>query len=119
MKKTALLLAATCMAFQGAAHALGVTPYLPLHLDPDVENAVERVLILGDEPVMTRPIPAALVLDALPKACRVDRPLCRRVRQYLERYMHATGVEFASVSAAVTSGRSDIALPNLHGEKAQ
>ena len=79
MKKAALLLAATCIASQGAAYALGVTPYLPLNLDPDVESQVERVLILGDEPVMTRPIPAALVLEALPKACKVDRSEERRV----------------------------------------
>ena len=119
MKKTALLLAATCIASQGVAHALGVTPYLPLNLDPDVESQVERVLILGDEPVMTRPIPAALVLEALPKACRVDRPLCESVRRYLSRYMRTTGVEFTSLSAAATSGSSRTTLPNQHGEKAQ
>jgi hypothetical protein len=119
MKKTALLLATSVLASQGAAYALGVSPYLPLNLDPDVENQVERVLILGDEPVMTRPIPAALVLDALPKACKVDRPLCESVRRYLDRYMHTTGVEFTSVSAAATSGSSNIVLPNQHGEKAQ
>ncbi|HEX5207881.1 MAG TPA: hypothetical protein VFW10_08855, partial [Steroidobacteraceae bacterium] len=66
MRRTALLLAASMVASQGVAYALGVTPYLPLNLDPDVEAQVERVLILGDEPVMTRPIPAALVLEALP-----------------------------------------------------
>jgi Capsule assembly protein Wzi len=119
MKKTALLLATSLIASQGVAHALGVTPYLPLNLDPDVEAQVERVLILGDEPVMTRPIPAALVLQALPRACKVDRPLCERVRHFLDRYMHTTGVEFTSVSAAETSGTSNITLPNLHGEKAQ
>ncbi|HEY6515938.1 MAG TPA: capsule assembly Wzi family protein [Steroidobacteraceae bacterium] len=119
MKKTALLLATSVIASQGAAYALGVTPYLPLNLDPDVESQVERVLILGDEPVMTRPIPAALVLDALPKACKVDRPLCESVRRYLDRYMHSTGVEFTSVSAAATSGSSNTVLPNQHGEKAQ
>lgn len=119
MRKTVLLLAATCVASQGVAHALGVSPYLPLNLDPDVETQVERVLILGDEPVMTRPIPAALVLDALPKACRIDRPLCERVRHYLDRYMHTTDVEFTSVSLADTSGSANIVLPNQHGEKAQ
>jgi hypothetical protein len=119
MKKKALLLAASFIATQGVAHALGVTPYLPLNLDPDVEYQVERVLILGDEPVMTRPIPAALVLEALPKACKVDRPLCESVRRYLNRYMQTTGVEFTSLSAAATSGSSDIVLPNQHGEKAQ
>ncbi len=119
MKRTALLLATSLIASQGVAHALGVTPYLPLNLDPDVESQVERVLILGDEPVMTRPIPAALVLEALPKACKVDRPLCESVQHYLSRYMQATGVEFTSVSAAATSGSSNITLPNRHGEKAQ
>lgn len=119
MKKTALLLATGFMASQGAAYALGVTPYLPLNLDPDVEAQVERVLILGDEPVMTRPIPAALVLEALPEACKVDRPLCKSVQRYLDRYMHTTGVEFTSVSLATTSGSSNITLPNQHGEKAQ
>jgi hypothetical protein len=119
MKKTALLLAMSVIGSQGVAHALGVTPYLPLNLDPDVETQVERVLILGDEPVMTRPIPAALVLKALPKACKVDRPLCDRVRHYLRRYMHGNGVEFTSVSLAATSGSSNIVLPNQHGEKAQ
>jgi hypothetical protein len=119
MKKTALLLATGLVASQGMAYALGVTPYLPLNLDPDIETQVERVLILGDEPVMTRPIPAAMVLQALPKACKVDRPLCERVRHYLDRYMHTTGVEFTSVSLAATSGSSKIALPNQHGEKAQ
>ncbi len=107
------------LALWHSASARGVTPYLPLNLDPDVENAIERVLILGDQPVLSRPIPAAMVLRALPKACRVDRPLCERVRHYLDRYMHGTGVEFASVSAAVTTGKSNVALPNLHGTKAQ
>jgi hypothetical protein len=119
MKKTALLLATSLIASQGMAYALGVSPYLPLNLDPEVETQVERVLILGDEPVMTRPIPAAMVLEALPKACKVDRPLCESVRRYLDRYMHVTGVEFTSLSAAAPSGKSDITLPNQHGEKAQ
>ena len=92
MRKAPLLLATSLLASQGVAYALGVSPYLPLNLDPDVENQVERVLILGDEPVMTRPIPAALVLEALPKACKVDRPLCESVRHYLDRYMQSSGV---------------------------
>lgn len=119
MRRTALLLAAGMIASQGVAYALGVTPYLPLNLDPDVEAQVERVLILGDQPVMTRPIPAALVLEALPKACKADRPLCEQVRHYLDRYMKTTGVEFTSLSAAATSGSSNITLPNQHGQKAQ
>ena len=113
------LMLLTLLALSPTVFARGVTPYLPLNLDPAIQNAVERVLILGDEPVLSRPIPAALVLEALPKACRVDRPLCERVRHYLRRYMHSNGVEFASVSLGVTAGNSNITLPNQHGEKAQ
>jgi Capsule assembly protein Wzi len=112
--KTALL-AALQFTLIGTAAANGVTPYLPLNLAPEVEREVERVLILGDKPVMTRPIPAALVLEALPKACTIDAPLCERVRTYLGRYMHATGVEFASAAGSASSGHSDVAIPNDHG----
>ncbi|MHB1540896.1 MAG: capsule assembly Wzi family protein [Steroidobacteraceae bacterium] len=107
------------MLLCGSALASGVSPYLPLNLDPAVQNAIDRVLILGDQPVLVRPIPAALVLRALPKACRVDRPLCERVRKYLRRYMQGTGVEFTSVTLAATGGKSNITLPNQHGRRAQ
>ena len=101
------------------AHAKGVTPYLPLNLDPEVERQIERVLVLGDKPVMTRPIPAELVLDALPKACKADAVLCENVRKYLKRYMRGAGVEFGSLEASTSSGSSNIVIPNQHGETEQ
>lgn len=116
-RRTFLLLALLA-AVHPQAHARGVTPYLPLNLDPEVERAVERVLILGGKPVMTRPIPAAVVLDALPKACQVDAVLCNRVRRALKQYMQNSAVEFASVAGAITNG-SNAVIPNQHGERAQ
>jgi len=95
-----------------------VTPYLPLNLDPEVEREVERVLILGDKPVMTRPIPAAMVLDALPRACAVDPVLCGRVRRALKKYMGDSALEFASVEGAYTNG-ARVVMPNQHGETTQ
>ncbi len=100
-------------------HARGVSPYLPLDLDPELEREVERVLILGDKPVMTRPIPAAMVLDALPKACAVDPVLCRRVRRALKVYMHDSALEFASIEGSAVNGDSKLVIPNLHGQTAQ
>src|ERR1700760_1442898 len=91
-------------------HARGVTPYLPLNLDPELEREVERVLILGDRPVMTRPIPAAMVLDALPKACALDPVLCRRVRRALKVYMQDSALEFASVEGAAVNGDSKLVI---------
>jgi hypothetical protein len=95
-----------------------VSPYLPLNLDPEVEREVERVLILGNKPVMTRPIPAAVVLDALPKACTIDPGLCGRVRRVLSRYMSDSALEFASVAGAATNG-AKVVMPNQHGETTQ
>jgi hypothetical protein len=96
-----------------------VSPYLPLNLDPELEREVERVLILGDKPVMTRPIPAAAVLDALPKACAVDPVLCRRVRRALKVYMHDSALEFASIEGSAVNGDSKLVIPNLHGQTEQ
>lgn len=88
--------------------ARGVTPYLPLNLAPELEQQIERVLILGDKPVLKRPFAAATVLDALPKACAVDLELCQSVRAYLGRYMGSLGVPLLAVEAAITS---DEAVP--------
>jgi hypothetical protein len=96
-----------------------VTPYLPLNLDPELEREVERVLILGDRPVMKRPIPAAMVLDALPKACSVDPELCRRVRRALKKYMSDSALEFASIQGTAVSGDSKIVIPNEYGQTVQ
>jgi Capsule assembly protein Wzi len=118
MKRVGLLAVVLAAASMENALARGVTPYLPLNLDPEVEREVERVLVLGDKPVMTRPIPAAVVLDALPKACKADAVLCERVRRYLKRYMHGAGLEFASAEADTTHG-SKLIVPNEHGLSAQ
>ncbi len=100
----------------GSAFGRGVTPYLPLNLEPEIERQIERVLILGDQPVMRRPIAAATVLDALPKACKVDAVLCRQVRRYLSRYTHTFGITHASLEGATSSGAgADAVAPNRYG----
>lgn len=99
---------------QAKAFAAGVTPYLPLNLEPEIESQIERVLILGNQPVMTRPIAAATVLKALPKACKVDAALCQRVQRYLARYTHSSGLTHASIEGAHGTGVNDT-LPNSYG----
>jgi len=66
------------LGFQSVAMALGrgVSPYLPLNLEPEIESQIERVLILANMPVMTRPIAAATVERALTKARKIDPVLC-------------------------------------------
>ena len=96
------------------AFARGVSPYLPLNIDPYIERQIERVLILADQPVLTRPIAAATVLDALPRACRVDPTLCEEVRHYLSRYMRNWSLTDATLEAS-TSGGARTTLPNRYG----
>jgi hypothetical protein len=95
------------------ALARGASPYLPLNMSPEMERQIERVLILADRPILSRPIPAATVLDALPTACRIDAALCANVRRYLQRYMNTIDLPHASVEAAATDGTAP--LPNRHG----
>src|SRR6185295_3618568 len=97
-----------------SAHARGVSPYLPLHQSPEFERKIERLLILADRPILTRPIAAATVLDALPKACERDAQLCEEVREYLAGFMRSAGISYLSASIGGGSG-ADTPLPNRHG----
>ena len=97
-----------------AVQGRGVSPYLPLHLSPEYARLVERVMVLADKPIITRPIAAAAVLDALPAACELDAALCVQVRRYLSGYMKTVGISHASLAVAATSSERT-ALPNRHG----
>ena len=96
------------------AFGRGVSPYLPLNMEPEIERQIERVLILADKPVMRRPIAAATVLEALPKACAIDAALCKQVTRYLARYTHNSGLTHLSVEGSATSG-ADSTLPERYG----
>lgn len=98
------------------AVASGASPYLPLNLSPEIERQVERVLVLGGRAVMTRPVPIATVLEALPKACQRDARLCRQVRAYLDRYFGEAGVTEASAEIAGAT-HSTTTMPNERGER--
>ena len=108
------LFAALGLGGANAGRADGVSAYLPLNLEPEIERQVERVLILADEPILKRPFAVALVQLALPKACESDLPLCTRVGKYLERYGRDYAVTHASATGSAHQG-ADITDPNQHG----
>src|SRR5271168_998299 len=97
------------------APAAGVSAYLPLNLEPEMERQVERVLILADEPILKRPFSVALVELALPKACEVDKSLCEKVKRYLQRYSRDYAVTYASATGSITHGGAGDVVPNGHG----
>ncbi len=125
----AVVAAVAAAATSAPAHASGTSPYLPLNLSPDIERKVEQVLILGDQAVMTRPVPISRVLTALPKACQRDEKLCEQVRRYLDRYFNTLAVTHAAGDVAASDGSSSqchqtctpgsasLQLPNEHGER--
>jgi len=106
------VIAATLLG--SAVQGRGVSPYLPLNQSPEIERQIEKILILADKPVMTRPIAAATVWDALPAACELNPVICAQVRNYLSAYMHSAGLTHASLAISATSGKRTT-LPNRHG----
>lgn len=114
MRKVGRVAAGLWLAAGGPVFAAGVTPYLPLNLEPEIESQIERVLILGNQPVLTRPIAAATVIKALPKACKKDPVLCEKVERYLARYTHHSGLTHASIEVAHGTGVNDT-LPDSYG----
>jgi hypothetical protein len=108
-------IAGTLMVGSGTAIAGGVTAYLPMNLEPEIERQIERVLILADEPILKRPFSVELVKLALPQACQVDKPLCTRVGKYLERYSRDYAVSHASATGSVAHAKDGVVLPDQHG----
>ena len=105
---------ACCMLAALGAHARGVSPYLPLQQSPEIERSIERLLILADKPILKRPIAAATVFDALPKACERDAgPLQRG--EALSRELHAHRRHRQASLAAGTGAGTLSTLPNRHG----
>jgi len=109
----ALLLGAASAPARGE----GLSAYLPLNLEPEIERQIERVLILADEPLLKRPIPVELVKLALPQACKIDKPLCHKVERYLERYSRDYALTHASITGSATHDKDKDAgvVPNAYG----
>ena len=113
--RPAISLACVLTPWAGSALAGGVSAYLPLNLEPEMERQIERVLILADEPILKRPFAVGLVQAALPQACLVDKPLCAKVKRYLERYSRDYAVTHASATGSATHNADGIVEPNSHG----
>ena len=105
--------AAACLA--PSAWASGLSGYLPLNLEPEMERQIERVLILADEPILKRPFAISLVEYALPQACLVDKPLCTKVKRYLQRYSRDYAVTHASATGSIAHDRDGGVMPNEYG----
>lgn len=93
----------------------GISPYLPLHLSPEIESQVAQLLINAGDVQLSRPVRAATVKRALSHGCAPDPALCARVRSYLNRYMNNYGVSHAAATLRYSEA-ADEALANQRGE---
>jgi len=109
--RSALLLFTLAIAGQAMAQVSG---YLPLSLAPEVENRVEKLMVLAGVPVVTRPLRVATVMHALSGACPRNRNLCLQVKRDLAPYLSAYAITEVSVEAAATNS-NPIIQPNQHG----
>jgi hypothetical protein len=114
MKRVRVAAALAFGLVSATAAARGASPYLPMNLDPELESQIQRVLVLANRPMLTRPIAAAAVLDALPTACRVEPETCFEVRRALAIYMHDTGIGHLSVELTA-AGDASGSVPNTYG----
>lgn len=115
-RRLTALIAATLLG--GPALSRGVSPYLPLNQSPEIERRIEKALMLADVAMLTRPVPAAVLWDALPTVCERDASLCQEIRTYLRSYMNTAGITHAGLASFVTSG-AKTALPNKYGMDAR
>src|SRR5271168_3014102 len=113
--RCSLIVGSMLLTVWHVAPAAGVSAYLPLNLEPEMERQIERVLILADEPILKRPFAVKLVEDALPQACMVDKPLCTQVKRYLQRYSRDYAVTHASATGSITHDAAGVVVPNEHG----
>jgi hypothetical protein len=59
-----------------------------------------------------------MLLQALPKACKIDSDPCTQVRHYLDRFTHNRGLTDVSVEGAATHGANPT-VPDRYGMREQ
>ncbi len=55
MSTRATFVFAALFLASASAFSVGVSPYLPMGTNPDMDAKIERMLMLADKPVLTRP----------------------------------------------------------------
>jgi hypothetical protein len=98
----------------GPSDARGVSAYLPIDLSPFQARQLDMLFALADQPILRRPIPVALVEEAMSRACPDNPGLCESMQRWLRRYVEPAAVTGFEVEAAVADD-SSVPLPNRHG----
>lgn len=112
--KLAIVLLSFLLVLPLAIKAEGVSPYLPLKLDPLVELDIERLVSLSKLPALKKPYHIVTVNNYLQKIKLKQPKLYKRLNQYISRYKKQQGLTQYGVELSATFGE-DFPLANQRG----
>ena len=95
--------------------AKGVSPYLPLQVDPLIELELNRLATVAKLPILTKPYHAATVDRYLAKIVDSHPTLYKRISNYIKRYKKDAALTQASVQLSYAN-EDNITLPNQRGQ---
>jgi len=104
------------LALSSSVFAGGVSPYLPLKQDPQLEQLVEKLLVVGDNAhILTKPYKADEILRVLKTIEHSYPSLHKKLFNQLAAYRQGDSVTFARATLAY--GNNDKPIPNQRGQK--
>lgn len=113
LKKLPLLIG---IIFSSQVSANGVSAYLPLKQSPQLEQLVEKLLVVGDNAhVMTKPYKTSEVLKVLKSIEHSYPQLYQKLFNELALYKQTDAVTYAK--ATVAHGNEPKSIPNQRGQK--
>jgi hypothetical protein len=97
--------------------AKGLSPYLPLQVDPLIELELNRLATLAKLPILTKPYHAATINNYLTKISYSHPTLYRHISTYLKRYKKEAVLTYASAEINYADTKN-IPLANRRGRMA-
>lgn len=102
------------LLFSIAAHAEGVSPYLPLKLDNLIELEIERLASITQMPNLTKPYPIVTVVKHLEKVKDSHPKLYQRLNNYIKRYRKQSNLTQFSLELGHSFSKNKT-MPNSRG----
>jgi hypothetical protein len=96
------------------ANADGVSPYLPLKLDPLIELEIERLASISRMPILSKPYHIVTVVNYLNKIKDSHPQLYTRIFTYIKRYKKQSAITHLSTRLS-TSNNKDSTVANNRG----
>ncbi|MDZ7925262.1 MAG: hypothetical protein U5M23_14680, partial [Marinagarivorans sp.] len=108
-----VLLGASAYFFSGVAASGDVSTYLPVNINPSLERDIERLVVLGNIPNLTKPYSVAVVVRQLETIKNNYPKLYQRLNDGLQPYQSSAGL--THLRATLSDSDDSVAKPNAQG----